>query len=330
LFIVDNLIVDMENKIIEWLLELENPSVKYRTLTELLDKTAENETVKEAMQKIPDSTAVQNILDKMHPEGYWLQTNPRTKETLGQEVKYGSFGTTHFCLSYLSELGLNKKNKQVKKAADRYLSLQKDDGDFLNHYSCLLGYNIRTFIKLGYRDDPRVQKSIDLMLNTVRPDGGYLCDMHEGKYKTRPVKSCIRGSVKTLLAFAYLPEYWKHQRCIELVDYFLRRGGIYKSTDLNILVNKDMERNSFPIIWRTNVYEVLYALSRMGFGNDKRLENAWRYMDSRRDEYGRYPLDWTPTQSPWKVGKRGKSNKWITFYSLLAYKYGKIGLYANF
>jgi hypothetical protein len=90
-----------------------------------------------------------------------------------------------------------------------------------------------------------------------------------------------------------------------------------------------MERNSFPIIWRTNVYEVLYALSRMGYGNDKRLENAWKYMDSRCDEYGRYPLDWTPTQSPWKVGKRGESNKWVTFYSLLAHKYRKNGFCAD-
>ena len=311
----------MKNKLVEWLLEPENPSVRYRTQTEILDIQSENETVQETKQEIPDSTAVQNILDKMHPDEYWLQTNPRTKETLGQGVKYGSFGTTHFCLSYLSELGLDKKNKLIKKAADRYLNLQKDDGDFLNHYSCLLGYNIRTYIKLGYRKDSKVQKSINLMLNTVRPDGGYLCDMHEGKYKTRSAKSCIRGSVKSLLAFSYLPEYWNHRRCILLVEYFLKRGGIFKSTDLNILVNKDMERNSFPIIWRANVYEILYALSRMGYGNDKRLVNAWKYMDSRRDEYGRYTMDWTPTQSPWKVGKRGESNKWVTFYSLLAHKH---------
>ena len=273
----------MKNKLVEWLLEPENPSVRYRTQTEILDIQSENETVQETKQEIPDSTAVQNILDKMHPDEYWLQTNPRTKETLGQGVKYGSFGTTHFCLSYLSELGLDKKNKLIKKAADRYLNLQKDDGDFLNHYSCLLGYNIRTYIKLGYRKDSKVQKSINLMLNTVRPDGGYLCDMHEGKYKTRSAKSCIRGSVKSLLAFSYLPEYWNHRRCILLVEYFLKRGGIFKSTDLNILVNKDMERNSFPIIWRANVYEILYALSRMGYGNDKRLVNAWKYMGSSTD-----------------------------------------------
>jgi hypothetical protein len=216
---------------------------------------------------------------------------------------------------------MDRSNPQIAKAAERYLSLQKSDGDFLRHFSCLLGYNVRIFLMLGYRDDARVQKSIDLLLNIDRPDGGYLCDMHEGKYKTRPVKSCIRGSVKALLAFSHLPEYWKHDRCEKLVEYFLARDGIYKTTNLSEFVNKDMERNSFPITWRANVFEILLSLSKMGHGNDKELERAWQIMDSKKDDMGRYYLDWTPRQSPWKVGKRNEPNKWITFYTLLAYKY---------
>ena len=85
-------------------------------------------------------------------------------------------------------------------------------------------------------------------------------------------------------------------------------------------MNKDMARNSFPIIWRANVYEVLLALGRMGHGDDGRLEIAWRFMDSKRGREGRYLLDWTPSQSPWKVGKRDEPNKWVTFYSYLAHK----------
>jgi hypothetical protein len=145
--------------------------------------------------------------------------------------------------------------------------------------------------------------------------------MHEGKYKTKPTKSCIRGSVKALFAFSLLPEYWNHERCNELVEYFLRRGGIYKSTNRSLLVNKDMERNSFPITWRANVFEILFSLSKMGYGNDERLEKAWMYMESKKDRMGRYYLDWTPSQSPWKVGKRGEPNKWISLYSHLASKY---------
>ncbi len=104
------------------------------------------------------------------------------------------------------------------------------------------------------------------------------------------------------------------------MDYFLSREGIFRTTAMDEFVNKDMGRNSFPITWRANVFEILAALSRMGYGSDRRLRRAWEFMDSRRDDEGRYPLDWSPMQSPWKVGKRGEPNKWVTFYSYLAHK----------
>ena len=174
---------------------------------------------------------------------------------------------------------------------------------------------------LGYGNDERIEKSINLMLNTERADGGYLCDMHEGKYKTKPVKSCIRGSVKILLAYSHHPKYWRHVRVKRLVDYFLKRDGIFKTTNLNEVVNNDMTRSSFPITWRANVFEILLALSRMGYGNNDKLKRAWDYLDRKRNDEGRYILDWTPSQSPWKVGKRDEPNKWISFYAYLAYKY---------
>ncbi len=178
----------VSKEIIDWLLEVEDPSLRYRTLTEILDKSSRDRDVFDSRKQIVGSVAVKSIFSKMHPDGYWLQKNPRSGEILGDEVVYGAFGTTHFVLSYLAELGLDKKNPIVSKAALRYLGLQRSDGDFYCHFSCLLGFNIRTFVILGFKEDGRVQKSIDLLLNIHRYDGGYLCDMHEGKYKTKQAK----------------------------------------------------------------------------------------------------------------------------------------------
>jgi hypothetical protein len=307
--------------VVRWLLEPENPSLRYRTTVELLGKSPDDPEAIECKRQIAESIPVKGLLSEMHPDGYWLQKRPRTGKMLGDGVEYGDFGTTHYCLSYLAELGMDRTNAQVAKAAERYLNLQKEDGDFYQHFSCLLGLNIRTFTMLGYKNDSQVKKSIDLLLNTERPDGGYLCDMHEGKYKTKPVKSCIRGSVKAVLAFSYLPEYRKHDRIRKLMDYFLLRDGIFKRTNLKEFVNKDMERNSFPITWRANVFEILLALSKMDCGKHSRLERAWDFLDAKVDKKGRYVLDWTPEQSPWKVGKRNQPNKWITFYAHLAHKF---------
>lgn len=309
--------------VIQWLLEPSEPSVRYRTLTELMDQSGTKE-VREAQRAIPESAAVIKLLKRMHSDGYWLQKK-YTGEMVGDNVEYGSFGTTHFCLSYCAEIGLDRTHPMIAKAAERYLGLQKGDGDWWEHLSCLYAYNIRTFIKLGYRDDERVQKAIDLMLRTDRPDNGYLCDMHE-KPGRKPSKSCIRGAVKALLAFAELPGYWAHERCLALGDYFIQRNGIYRSSDHTRFVNDDMKQSAFPIIWRANLWEILYGLSKMGYGGDERLNDAWAVLDSRMDAEGRFTLDWTPSKSPWKVGRVGEPNKWLTLYCLLAKKYAGLSM----
>jgi hypothetical protein len=268
---------------------------------------------------IPSSPQVMQILLKMHPDGYWLQQNQTTKRFVGDDVEYGSYATTHFCLSYLSELGLTKENHLVAKAAERYLNLQKDDGDWLQHLSCLYGFNIRTFIKLGYRNDSRIQKSIDLMLQTNRFDNGHLCDMHEKKSNKK--KSCIRGTAKVLLAFSELPEYWNNNRCISLISYFLDREAVYQRKDKGKFVNKDIFVNSFPTGWYTNLWEILYSLSKIGYGQDIKLKRAWNLLDGKLDVDGRMKLDWTPTKCIWKIGKKDENNEWLTFYVLLAKKY---------
>jgi hypothetical protein len=313
-------IAGQRSAVIDWLLEEENPSVRYRTLTELLDRPADDPEAAAAKAEIPDSEPVRKIFRKMHPEGYWLQKKPSTGEMIGDGVEYGSYATTHFALAYLAELGLDRSHPEVAWAADRYLSLQQPDGDFWNHISCLNGYNLRNFLRLGYRDDPRFQRTLDLMLNTTRSDNGYLCDMHEGKYKTRAVKSCIRGSGKMLVAFAEMPETWDHPRVQGLVAYFLDREVLFKTSDPKALVDKNIIFTCFPFTWTITALELLYAFSTMGYGDDPRLARAWRVLEERQVDLGRYRLDYAPGQAILKPGPRGEANKWITFYALLSNK----------
>lgn len=317
-----------EDQLMGWLLESSAPALVYRTLHELLGVPVDDPVVRAAHANLPGSTDVNRLLKAMHPDGYWLQLRSDKRAYVGDDVEYGSYATTHFVLSYLSELGMTRDVPQVARAADRYLSLQKADGDFWNHISCLYAFNICTFIRLGYRQDARLERTIQLMLSIERPDNGYLCEMHEGKRKTRPVKSCIRGSLKALRAFAELPEYWQHPRCLALVDYFLEREGIFRQDDLLTPVKSELAMTLFPFTWSASLLEVLLGLSKMGYGKDERLTRAWQLLEDKRNAEGLYILDWTPRQSPWKVGKRGQPNPWVTFYALLAKKYKNEGAQA--
>ncbi|MEE4195604.1 MAG: prenyltransferase/squalene oxidase repeat-containing protein [Anaerolineae bacterium] len=310
----------MQQELIDWLLAFNEPGLSYRVLTEWMGKAEDEPDVLALKASIAESETVKGLFAKMHPDGYWLQKDYKGFIS-GDGERYGSFGTTHFVLSYLSELGMDRNDERIEKAVDRYLNLQQEDGSWNGHFSCRYSYNVRTFVKIGFRDDLRVQRSINLMLSTEREDGGYLCDMHAGKYKTRETKSCVRGSNKALLAFADLPEYWQHPRVLQLVDYYLRREVLWSTKNPAEFVNKDLGILVFPIVWRSSLWEPIYALSKMGYGDHPNMQRAWEVLDSRLDEMGRVPLDFTPTQAPWKVGKRGEPNPWLTFYVQLAKKY---------
>jgi hypothetical protein len=66
---------------------------------------------------------------------------------------------------------------------------------------------------------------------------------------------------------------------------------------------------------------MVYALSKMGYGEHEELNRAWEIMDSKRDAQGKYRLDWKPRQALINPGIRREPNKWVTFYALLSRKY---------
>lgn len=301
--------------VLHWLLEDENPSVQYRTWKDLLGVASDDERLRDVRSRIGCSRPVQKIFEKMHPDGYWLFRG------VGDGVDYAMSSSTHFILAYLAELGLDRSDERVARAAERYLDLTEEKlkatggsvqvPDFQTRQSCLYAYNIRTFVMLGYRDDPRLRPRIATLLAEERLDGGYLC--HRPTFSNQ-TKSCIRGSIKALMAFAELPEYWDHPRCLALVDYFLRRRIYHRSGDLTEVIRSELVANIFPFIISGSLLEPLYALSRMGYADHPALEPAWRALANKTNPDGRVILDWFPP-SPFVPGKKGEANKWTTLYA---------------
>ena len=309
----------MKQECLDWMLEFEKPSLTYRILTELLDKPDDYFEVIAAKAAIPESKAVKRIFAKMHPDYYWLEKDYKG-QLLGDDRHYCT-QTTHFVLGYLAELGLDRSDERIEKGVSRYLDLQYEDGTWTRHQSCIYAHNIYSFVKLGFLGNDRLQKTIDYLLHMERPDGGYLCDGHEGKHKNRPTKSCVKGSSKALLAFAVMPQYWQHPACIRLVQYFLDHEVLWKISKPDEFIHKSVASFRYPINYNAALWELMYSLSKMGYGKHPQMKRAWEFLDSRLDEIGRAQLDWINTKSLWKAGKRNELNPWMTFYTQLAKKY---------
>jgi hypothetical protein len=301
--------LEIDPRVVDWLLEDENPSVQYRTLTELLDRSPDDPHVRQAREQIPASKPVRRILSKMHPDGYWLYRGK------GDTVDYAMSSSTHFVLAFLAELGMDREDDRVSMAVERYLDL--DPPDFDTHQSCLYAYNLRTFVMLGYGDDARVQHRAAVLVADDRRDGGYLCERSSFSDRT---KSCIRGSIKALTAFAALPDLWDSERCRKLVSYFLQRRVFYRMTQPDQVIRDELVATIFPFGISGSLLETLSALSVMGYGQHEALNDAWERLAAKRDETGRYILDWYPP-SYLTPGKKGAANKWATLYAYLALKH---------
>ncbi len=308
---------NIPKKVLSWLLEPSNPSVRYRTLIELLNYSPDDPEVQLTYNEILNWDPVLKIKKAMQPDGYW-QVQVEKGKIVGQGTEYRAFNTTHWVLGYLAEYGLTRKEEFINRASNRYLNLQKKDGDFWQHLSCLYGLNLHTFAKLGFGSDPRIQKTIDLVISSIRPDNGYLCELHEGKKRLgSTVKSCFRGTLKVLFGLAEFPSTWTHPSVKALVDYFLKRDLIFKRIKPNELVVKNAGALVFPFTYREGLLENLYPLLKMGYGSNPKLRRAWEHFESKKQPDGKFPLDWNPVNKYLKPGNTGEANKWITFYAYL-------------
>jgi len=67
---------------IAWLLEAENPSVRYWTLTDILSRSPDDPEVREAKAFIAQQPLVQELFARQHPDGHWGddETKPYTAQ----------------------------------------------------------------------------------------------------------------------------------------------------------------------------------------------------------------------------------------------------------
>lgn len=98
-----------KKNLVRWLLEEGNPSVRYFTLRDLLNRKEDDSELQAAKAAIPKSKVITKILSKQKPEGYWEEpANP-------YHPKYKS---SYWQIMTLSQLGMDKSDRRARKACE--------------------------------------------------------------------------------------------------------------------------------------------------------------------------------------------------------------------
>lgn len=193
---------------------------------------------------------------------------------------------------------------------------------------CLTGNMVWSLIKLGYLKDPRVQKGIEWITTYQRFDDGtgnipkdwpyYKAEICFGKH------TCHMGAVKALKALAGIPRSERSKDVQNTLDNgveFMLKHHVHKrSHDLSKVSKPGWLRFGFPLMYQTDVLEILRILTGLGY-KDKRMQEAVDAVVKRQDEKGKWELKSTFNERfVTNIERKGEPSKWITLNALRVLK----------
>ncbi len=231
-------------------------------------------------------TIIEKILIHQNPDGSF--NNP-------ERFYLDKYRGTVWTLILLAELDADKEDSQVKAACEFILnhSFDKESGGFSVEYStkfkgglpskvipCLTGNMVFSLIKLGYLEDPRVQKAIDWIVRYQRTDDGIFIEpliYYKNLKSCFSTHTCFMGVVKSLKALAEIPTPKRtediNKKINELSEFMLHHHIYKKSSDTNQISKPGWTKFGFPKMYQTDVLEIMYIFAKLQI-EDERLTDA--------------------------------------------------------
>jgi hypothetical protein len=331
------------DQVLDWLLESENPSVRYWTLVDLLGRPNEDPEVLAAQRDIMHSAPVTLILARQNPGGWWGKA-----EDFYIHAKYKG---TVWNLILLAELGAglagtgcwrDPADERIRRALSFILETSQDaasagfsartkygeGADRSLVIPCLTGNMLWCLVRFGWLEDPRVQQGLSCITTYQRFDDGIKNAPQGWPYSVSDKcwgrHTCHLGVVKALKALSEVPPDRRTppmQATIENGAEFLLRHHIYrKSHDLSQVAMPEWLSLGFPRFWDSDILEILGILTRLGY-RDERMNEALEILSAKQDGEGHWGLE-----SSWngrmlvRVEKEGEPSKWITLKALCCLK----------
>ncbi|MFC1671486.1 prenyltransferase/squalene oxidase repeat-containing protein, partial [Spirochaetota bacterium] len=311
---------------IQWLLENNDPIIRYLTLRDIVQKDYDRE-----YNIIFQSKQIQTLLKS------------GTSGIMGNKNNYDIYykGSMWYFAESI-EMGMDKRTEQVDKTA-QYITetSQLESGGFTLNWkpkveaACRTGDMVKYLILAGYNDD-RVEKGIHWILEHQRHDGGWLhcplgstCDIiklmlfnKSGSGLKRESNTCINSCFYATIACSMALVHYenKHDEALKkAANFFLKRSLYLNSKNEPIkpkrFWNSDFRLLGYPVL---NQYDILYGMnfiSEAGYFKDSRTVDAFNLIMSKQNPDGSWNLENAQTGMLYGNDRKapiGIKNKWVT------------------
>lgn len=265
------------NRVLEWLLQDDQPSILYQALRDLLHRPDDDPEVWKARAAIPKKGWAVEILREQLPGGYWHNT---------EQLNRPKYLATFWKFLILADLGVTSEEPRMKQTCELLLSnCVRPDGGFSfwpNSHFCMTGSLAQALLKCGYGDDQRLQRVFDWIVQAQKEDGGWHCFP-----SSKGTLDCWQG----LNAFAALPRNRRTRRINQSMErgaeFYLKRR-LYRQGKGRY---EPWFRFHYPVHYYYDLLVGLDVLTALGYGDDRRLETALKTLQEKRNPNGAWRLD---------------------------------------
>ncbi len=277
--------------VLAWLLEEEEPAVRYLALRDLERRPARDPELRAAHAAIPTRGWAADILAARAADGTWAG---------GQDLYRPKYLATTWPMIVLADLGLTRDQAGIERSCERWMRAFPLRGGGVGGsatgtgHHCLVGNMVRALCQFGYADDARVRASVDWLVATADPKGGWSCFGHGRNL----------DSWEGLGAFAAYPRpLWTPEMATAVeraAEFFLerelhRQGARYAP----------WFRFHYPVHYYYDLLVGLDLLTSLGHAGDPRLATALEHLRRTRGPDGRWRL------GPWHPDVEGPMAEWF-------------------
>ncbi len=291
-----------------WLLDPENPSVRYWTLVDILRRPADDPDVQAARAAIGQQPLVKELFALQHPEGYWGEDETKPYTAQGAVT----------VLSLLHMLGV-PPDERTTAGCDSFLKFcQHESGGFSltktlrsGIFPCTTGQQLPFLVYFGMGDDASVRSAFVYLIEAMSAENALDC----GRYQHQ---DCLWGAIAVLNGLAVLPTDMQSDQSKRVVK---------RMADVLLDARYDFEGEhkrwfTFGVPRSWDLLSALKALAAHGYAGEARFVSLLKLVLDRQDEQGRWLC--SSVSRTWPIEKRNRPSKWVTLDALRVLAYAEL------
>ena len=275
----------MTSPIVERLLRSEEPSVRFKALTQIQGRETNSEEIRSLQEEIRESSRVRLLLSERQADGQ-IPASP-----------YSKWNGAHWVLATLADLGYPAGDQSLVPLREQvhswllgkgHLKGIKTIAGLVRRCASQEGNALYTLLTLGLADEATEQLAQNLT-QWQWPDGGWNCDKDPAATHSSFMESLL--PLRGLALHARLTGNPHSRDAAErAADVFLKRE-LFKRQHDGRVIDPDFITLHYPWYWHYDILFGLKVMAEAGWLQDQRCQAALDLLKSKQLPDGGFPAE---------------------------------------